>query len=99
LKADPALSSVKAEQIAAIKAAYTRPRRLPPLKLCATFSQNAEMDFRKILIELRLRDHSVKLLTDSIAVPVQSTTSTVMLSAAFATLWVPFLLAARGSLI
>ena len=46
------------------------------------------MDFPKILIELRLRDHSFKLLIDSIAVRVQSTTSTAMLSAAFATLWV-----------
>jgi hypothetical protein len=33
------------------------------------------MDFPKILIELRLRDHSVKLLINSIAVRVQSTTS------------------------
>jgi hypothetical protein len=45
------------------------------------------MDFLKMLIELRLRDHSVKLLIDR-TVPVPSTTSTAMLSAAFATLWV-----------
>jgi len=88
LKADPAFSSVKAEQIAAHQmAAYTRPRHLPPLKLSATFlKKNVQMDFPKILIELRLRDHSFKLLIDSIAVRVQSTTSTAMLSAAFATL-------------
>ena len=67
-------------------AAYTRPRHLPPLKLSATFlKKNVQMDFPKILIELRLRDHSVKLLIDR-TVPVPSTTSTAMLSAAFATL-------------